>query len=285
LRFHVPTSELFIPEGTDAEAAVARTTHMAVGAHQDDLEILAFHGIQACYAKADQWFLGVVATDGAGSPRDGRYAAFSDGDMKNIRREEQKKAAILGKFGACALLEYPSASIKNPLDPRPIEDLAKLFAAARPGVVYTHNLADKHDTHVAVALRVVAALRALPREQRPARLLGCEVWRDLDWMSDADKVALDVSGQEDLQAALLSVFDSQIAGGKRYDLATLGRRRAHATYHASHGVDHATGLTFAMDLSPLIRDETLDPANFTLNLITRFKSDVFDRLASFQSRG
>ena len=35
-------------------------------------------------------------------------------------------------------------------------------------------------------------------------------------------------------AALIGVFDSQIAGGKRHDLAVLGRRRANATYNASH---------------------------------------------------
>ena len=59
--------------------------------------------------------------------------------------------------------------------------------------MYTHNLADKHETHVAVALRTIAAIRGLPEEERPARLLGCEVWRDLDWMLDEEKVVLDLS--------------------------------------------------------------------------------------------
>ena len=67
------------------------------------------------------------------------------------------------------------------------------------------------------------------------------MWRDLDWLMDADKVVFDVSAHENLQAALLGVFDSQICGGKRYDLATMGRRRANATYFASHGVDVSTG--------------------------------------------
>jgi len=40
---------------------------------------------------------------------------------------------------------------------------------------------------------------------------------------------------ENLQFALLGVFESQIAGGKRYDLALMGRRRANATYFESHG--------------------------------------------------
>jgi LmbE family N-acetylglucosaminyl deacetylase len=284
VRFHVPTSELFIPDGLDAQAAIARTTHLAVGAHPDDLEIMASHGIQSCFQRTDRWFLGVVVTDGAGSAREGSYKNYTDDQMKAVRRKEQKQAAVVGEFGACALLDYPSSAVKRSGDPRPVEDLAALFTAARPEVVYTHNLADRHDTHVAVALRTLAALRRLPKDQRPSRLLGCEVWRDLDWMTDEDKVALDVSGQEELQAALLGAFDSQIAGGKRYDLATLGRRKAHATYHESHGVDEATGLTFAMELTPLLLDDALDPLAFVLDVIARFRSDVVGRITSMQKR-
>ncbi len=99
--------------------------------------------------------------------------------------------------------------------------------------MYTHNLADKHDTHVAVALRVVSACRALEPALRPKQLIGCEVWRDLDWLCDADKVRMPVDQREHLQQALLGVFDSQIAGGKRYDLATAGRRKANASYFES----------------------------------------------------
>ena len=50
------------------------------------------------------------------------------------------------------------------------------------------NLVDKHDTHVAVVLRVIAAIRQMPPDIRPEKLYGCEVWRDLDWMLDSDKV-------------------------------------------------------------------------------------------------
>ncbi len=132
---------------------------------------------------------------------------------------------------------------------------------------------------MAVALRAVAALRSLPPEAQPAEFYGCEVWRDLDWMVDEDKVAFDLSDHESLQAALLGVFHSQICGGKRYDLATLGRRKAHATYHASHGTDTSTGLTFALDLCPLLQDPALDPTAFIQGRIERFMQDVQGRLA------
>ncbi|MCU0489840.1 MAG: PIG-L family deacetylase, partial [Anaerolineales bacterium] len=143
---------------------------------------------------------------------------------------------------------------------------------------YTHNLADKHDTHVGVARKVIAAIRRLPLSERPHKLLGCEVWRDLDWMIDRDKIALDVSAHESLQMALLGVFDSQIVGGKRYDLATMGRRRANATYFESHGVDLTTGTSFAMDLTPLVQDPALSIERYINEFIKRFSQDVAERL-------
>jgi hypothetical protein len=78
--------------------------------------------------------------------------------------------------------------------------------------------------------------------------------------------------------ALISVFDSQVTGGKRYDLATMGRRRAHATYHASHNTDVTTGLNFGMDLTSLIRNDFLDPLDYVQSLIQHFAGDVAERL-------
>jgi hypothetical protein len=121
----------------------------------------------------------------------------------------------------------------------------------------------------------------LAPELRPPKVIGAEVWRDLDWMHDPDKVVLDVSRREHLQAALLGVFDSQIAGGKRYDLATLGRRRAHATFFESHGTDAQTGLVFGMDLTPLIQDGAPDPSAFVSDLIARFSDEVRNRIGKF----
>jgi hypothetical protein len=111
-------------------------------------------------------------------------------------------------------------------------------------------------------------------------LYGCEVWRDLDWMLDEDKVAFDCSVQENLQMALVGVFDSQVTGGKRYDLATMGRRRAHATYHTSHDTDVATGLVFAMDLTPLVEGVDKDISAYVQGYIERFAEDVRQRLNS-----
>jgi hypothetical protein len=70
------------------------------------------------------------------------------------------------------------------------------------------------------------------------------------------------------------IFDSQIAGGKRYDLAVQGRRLANATFFDSHSVDDAEQLWFAMDLTPLVDDPRLDPVEFTAAFIKRLEDDV-----------
>jgi LmbE family N-acetylglucosaminyl deacetylase len=279
-----PTAETYVPDGRDTTSALARTTHLAVAAHPDDLEIMAADGILRAFQQDGRWFTGVVVTDGAGSPRDDLYKDYPDERMRQVRRREQKKAAHVGDYAAVILLDHPSATVKNPADPRPVADLVEILRATRPEIVYTHNLADKHDTHVAVTLLTVAAIRAIPADERPAHLYGCEVWRDLDWMPDEEKVMFDLSAHESLQAALLGVFDSQICGGKRYDLATQGRRRAHATYAASHGTDSATSLSYAMDLTPLVADPSLSPVEFIRGFLDRFRADVEGRVNRWVSR-
>ncbi len=284
MQFHLSTAEVFIPDGLPVDAGLQRTTHLCLAAHQDDIEIMAAAPILDCFQQTAQWFTGVVVTDGRGSPRDALYKNYSDEQMRLVRFKEQRKAAIVGEYAAQIMLDYPSKAVKDGKNLQPVDDIAAILHATRPQFVYTHNLADKHDTHVGVALKVIAAIRSLPANQRPQKLYGCEVWRDLDWMLDDDKVGLDLSQHENLQAALLGVFDSQIAGGKRYDLASLGRRRANATYFASHGVDTSLGLSFAMDLTPLALDPALDVAAFVQEFIQRFGQDVAERLRRVTSQ-
>lgn len=274
-----PQASIYVPDDMGVEQALARVTHLGIGAHQDDLEIMAFHGIRECYARHDRWFGGITCTDGGGSARVGPYAGYSDEDMRRVRAQEQNKAARLGEYAFMAQLAHPSANVKSPTYTGLRTDLAALLAQMRPQVVYTHNPADKHDTHVAVLVAVLEVLRALPSDRRPARVLGCEVWRGLDWMLDSDKVALDVGGREHLFHSLVGVFDSQIAGGKRYDLATLRRARANATYYESHGVDTSDLIWFAMDLTPLIQDPQPDLLEFVDRHLRAFADDVRARLA------
>jgi hypothetical protein len=112
-------------------------------------------------------------------------------------------------------------------------------------------------------------------------VLGCEVWRDLDWLPDSEKVALDSGRHPALAQRLLAVFDSQISGGKRYDLAAVGRRLANATFHTSHATDSLAGITWAIDLTPAIQDGGPSVRDLTASLIARFGADVSQRLKTW----
>ncbi len=79
---------------------------------------------------------------------------------------------------------------------------------------------------------------------------------------------------------LSAVFDSQIVGGKRYDLAAEGRRLANATFSASHACDTYTALNYAMDLTPLM-DEKTDIAEYITGYIERFKQSVTQTIRKF----
>lgn len=281
MTFHQPGAASFVPDGISLEAALARTTHLGVGAHQDDLEFMALHGIIACYDSVADWFGGVVCTDGAGSARTGPFASHDAAAMRAVRRREQDEAARIGRYGVMLQLDHSSATVKDPRAFALREDLLAIFRATRPRVVYTHNLADKHPTHVAVAMAALAALRALPPVERPAHVYGCEVWRDLDWLPDADKIVHDLTGYDALADALNGAFASQIAGGKRYDLGVTGRRRAHATFLDSRIVDGSTALAFAMDLTPLVQDPSRVPWNYVDRLLERFRQDVRSKMSAY----
>ena len=278
MNLHHHTASVFIPDSLPKTEALARITHLGIGAHQDDLEFMAFHGILTCFADTEKWFGGVTCTNGAGSSRTGPYADFTDEHMMSIRRHEQNAASMIGRYAAMIQLDYPSGAVKCATSLDLKNDLKEILTASLPEVVYTHNPADKHDTHIGVTIAALQAIREMPREQRPRQVIGCEVWRNLDWLPDDQKILMDVSGRDNLAAALNGVFDSQIAGGKRYDLAIHGRRAANATFFDSHSTDQATQIIFGMDLTPLVADDTLDIAAFTGALSLRFHEDVAEKL-------
>lgn len=278
MKFSRPEADIFVPGGGDPTAALARTTHLCVLAHQDDIEINAYPAVTECYGRTDRFLTGVVVTNGAGSSRSGPFANFTDEQMKQVRIEEQREAARLGQYNLQLQLGHPSADVKKSGHPGVRADLAAIFAGCRPRVVYLHQPLDKHDTHVAIFLRCLEAIRALPAAARPPRVLGIEAWRGLEWLMDEDKIALDCSAQPELGLKLMQVFASQIAGGKRYDAAALGRRQANATFHTAHATDQFTSVAWAVDLTPLVADEKLSVEAFVVAQIDRVRAEVASRI-------
>lgn len=272
---------LFIPDGLPEPGALTRITHLGIGAHQDDLEFMAYHGIVNCYDSPDRWFGGVTCTNGSGSSRTGPFADYTDEQMQEVRHQEQNDAATTGRYAAQYQLGHPSSIIKDPANPTLTNELLTILQATKPDVVYAHNPADKHPTHLAVTAATLNALRQLDPADRPKQVLGCEVWRGLDWMADTDKIPLDVSANPELSAKLGAHFASQIVGGKRYDLAVQGRALANATFFDSHSSDTASHVWYAMDLTPLVQDDSLDPVAFTLAHIQKFEADVRSNWGAF----
>jgi LmbE family N-acetylglucosaminyl deacetylase len=281
VKFRHPKHDVFIPDQTEPFTALRRVTHLGIVSHQDDLEIAAYHGITECFKTEDKWFGGVVVTDGSGSPRKGPYEKYTDDEMQQVRLIEQRKAAYVGEYSFMAQLGYPSEEVKEQRYGSVVEDIQFILENTQPQIVYLHNPCDRHDTHVATFLRCLEAIRALPVEMRPKKVYGCEVWRKLDWLLKEDKVMLWVDKHPHMLRPLLGVFDSQISGGKRYDLAEEGLRHANATYFDSHTTDNTSLLSFALDLTPLVEDDQLDVQEYTLGYVRRLEKDVAERMKRF----
>ncbi len=244
-------------------------THLGIGAHADDLEFMAYAGIAECRAGGGI-FGGVTVTDGGGS-------VGGVDDLVTVRRAEQREAAEMGGYAVMIQLGLSSAEVRTP--GALAGDLAEIFSVARPQIVYTHNPADRHETHVGVSAAVIEALGKVEKSRRPHKVYGCEVWRDLDWLTAEDRIRLDCGRDAEFAARLNAVFRSQIDGGKRYDLAVAGRRRAQATFDDPRAADAAEMVTLAMDLTPLVAEAGLSMRDFVAAKLDRFREEVLRHLA------
>lgn len=271
----------FVPDAVPRDVALARTTHLAIGAHPDDLELIGIQGIFACHENERQWFSGIVVTDGGGSARNGKFARLSNDEMVSVRHQEQIEAAQLGQFSVVVQLGLQSANLINGFDEALIDQIATLLLEARPDIVYLHNPGDRHATHVAVCVHAIEALRRLDTSCLPKSVYGIEVWRSLDWVSDAMRISLDVSGSAQLQQRLLAAHRSQVEGGKRYDLAVQGRYVANATFNVEREVDSYLESQTALDLLPLIRDPGLSVQVYTEALVKGLSAEIVANLAQF----
>jgi LmbE family N-acetylglucosaminyl deacetylase len=282
LRLRHPDRDLWVPDGTDTARALRRSTDLGIGAHPDDLELLAIVPIGECAEDPDRWFTGVTCTDGAGSARTGPYAGLTDAEMVATRRAEQRTAARLGEYSAILQLGHASDEIRSEQGfDALVDEVASVIEATSPVDVYTHNLADKHGTHAVVAAATVHAVRRLPVSQRPARLVGLEGWRDLDWLPDGEKLRMDATAHASLAERLAAAHRSQVEGGKRYDLALQGRRRANATLFTISEADEAGEVVVAMDLTPLVDNDDLDPVAFVLGAVDRFRDEIASSLRTW----
>ena len=277
MKFSQPRAESHLPARGDFASTLASTTHLGIGAHADDLEIMAFPGICACRGQKNLRFTGIVATDGAGSP-----SKLSGPELLQTRLQEQNQAADLGGYAAVIQLAHSSAAVRGAGRQALTTDLLPILQATKPKILYLHNPADRHETHLAVLLACLDALRQLPPPDRPAEIYGCEVWGDLDWVPADKVVRLPCPAPADFGPSLLRVFRSQV-DGKRYDLAAAGRRRAQATFADAYTPDQAEEVVLALNLKPLVENSTLTLAEFVSALTGEFQKQTLDRIRRLES--
>jgi LmbE family N-acetylglucosaminyl deacetylase len=272
-----------VPDGGDPLVALASATDLGVVAHPDDLELLLAAPVLACRDDPARRFCGVVVTDGAGSVRPAAMADLDDVAFVALRAAEQLAAADAAGMGAVVLLGMPSREVCSTGSGRAalVDALAALGAVCRPDVVHTHDPADAHRSHVAVATATVTALRRLPADRRPGRLLGWEGWRDLGWVAEDRIVRGDLTGLVDDAVDLARHHASQL-GPKRYDAAVAGRWQANATFAAQREADDASALARGVDLTPLL-DDGVDPTTFVADLARSFADVVTDGVSTWWS--
>jgi LmbE family N-acetylglucosaminyl deacetylase len=278
-------AEIYVPDGVSVDEAVKRANRLVIAAHQDDIELMAFHGVLEALKDGGNKLFGVVATTGSISIHGDDHVFHSVSDIRQTRIQEQKEAADLGKYSAIAFLSYSSHEVKDCHISQPTKDLIALIDEIRPHSVYLHNPFDRHDTHVALCLRSIDALReAAKRGWKPEHVYGCEVWRGLDWLVHCDQIALAVHDPDSLSERLVGKFKSQLTGTKHYDLAARGRRIANATYHEATNMSPTHEIIFAVDLLPLIEDPCISIHDFVKHIVDRFESDILNRIDRYRGK-
>lgn len=267
----------YIPNNTK----IGKKKILAIAAHQDDIELMAFSGISKSIIEEEYSFIGVVCTNGKSSPRIGKYKNMTNDDMILERRKEQCKASEIGRYEACYLLDYDSFEVKKSCKALK-KDLKSIIDEYKPDIIYTHNKFDKHETHLGVVFNVIEFLKTIRDEYKPKKFIGCEVWRDLDWLDDLKKVILDCGLDEQKQLDILNVFESQVVGGKRYDLAGVGRRYANATFFESHSVHNIKMTNYGIDLYPLIQNKSLSLKKFAKEYLKDFERECLLNIKNFK---
>ncbi len=263
-----------VPDGSTQSAALERTTHLAIGAHPDDVEIIGIQGIYNCYEENTRWFTGVVVTNGSRSARSGVFSKVDNEEMIAIRQQEQISAACQGRYSAMIQLGYESTQLLGSICLPLVEALKSILIQVRPQVLYLHNPVDRHGTHVSVCLHAIEALRSIPDAYLPEQIWGVEVWRGLDWVDPEKRAVLDVSGSHELQSKLLASHQSQLQGGKRYDLAVRGRNLANATFASEASVDELESASYALNLCPLVGADAVSVTDFVEQLAIQLHTQL-----------
>ena len=150
---------------------------------------MAYHGISTCYQEDLAWFGGIVCTDGAGSSRSGPYADYSDAALVACHQKEQMRAADIGQYSFVECLNHGSATLKDPNAARPAS-LSSKTGSSKPSPKFAIPTTPPTSTPpMSRFVKPRSKPTPLPPHARPRKLYVREVWRDLDWLNDNEKIA------------------------------------------------------------------------------------------------
>lgn len=252
--------------------------YLCICAEPIDAEMMAIDGIQRGYRAQKYTFACVVSSDGATCPRKGKYLNYTDGQMKAVRISEQKKASEIGRYNSVYFLKYSKSEVLDPENEDIINEYVKIIKELKPRLIYTHSLLDSNPINVSVAVKVINALRKMKKGEQPKQLYGCELSRELDWV-DKEKITIfDVSKNIRLQKQLLSVYHSQIDGGKDYLKAALGRRYEIATFFDANKIDEFKLASRVINMTTLLRRKDLPIKKYAMSFVEYLYGEINDSM-------
>jgi LmbE family N-acetylglucosaminyl deacetylase len=237
----------------DGEEDLSLGTHLAIGAHPDDLEIMAGPLIEECLEDARKKLVGVVCTHGVSDSFLSENSKPLISKKIDVRRTEQLKAAELGGYFAVVQLGHSSGAVKDTSFSLLKEQLTALINTIKPQTVYTHNPFDRHQTHRAIFRNVFETLK--DSHYSPEEFLGCEVWRGLDWIDSEKKRALSIKNPAFIEK-LISCFSSQQDSQRDYALGLRSRLKANQTFNDAYNFLESDHILYALDLKHLLEKKT-----------------------------
>ena len=250
---------------------------VCICAHPDDCELMAIDGIQRGYRATKYTFACVVTTDGMDSERCGRYLKMTDKRMVNILMNEEKKAASIGRYNSVYFMNYSSEEARSQENEDIINEYVEIIKELKPRVVYTHSLLDRHPTHVAVAIKVINALRTMKKGDQPKVLYGCESERNLEWVDESKIVTFNVSKNMRLQRQLISVHKSQNLA-RDYVNAAMGRRFVNAVFNKVETKKNAKLTAKAINMTTLLRRREYPIKRYVMSFVDDLYGELNDMM-------
>jgi LmbE family N-acetylglucosaminyl deacetylase len=238
---------------------------------------MAIDGIQRGYRASKYTFACVVTTDGADSERSGRYARATDRKMTSVVVAEQKRAANIGRYHAVYFMNYSTEEVRDQENEDIVNEYVEIIKELKPRIIYTHSLLDRHPSHVAVAVKVINALRSMKKGDQPKVLYGCESERDLDWVNPEKVVTFNISKNLRLQRQLISAHKSSNMS-RDFVNAAIGRRLVNAVFNRDEKKKSAKLTAKAINMTTLLRRKDFPIKRYAMSFVDDLYTDINDMM-------